>query len=228
MYYSHSDSGVALAEPVSLLGGPLPACKKTIDAQAQQIIDDATDTSVAAATRAAKAIKAIVTTYYPKSVGKFKTVTYDSSAKGLSVSSTGKGKTLQGEVTVGKDFLANIGPPYFARRVLQVGHEIIHVNQLRAGLGGGTNRALREFLAHCWTALAPSFAGTGCVSHSTRVGMIDCALRYYRCMSAAQQKPYGAKVKALLARRPLEIKASGNTFGPAPKTCSWPDIAKAC
>ena len=208
--------------------GKGPKCNPKLDSKAQAIIDIAADTSLSEAERAERVVRAIVKTYYPKSVRKFATISYDASKRGLEVTYTGKGEKIQGEVTVGKDFLQNTSPKWFARRVLQVGHEIIHVNQQRKGMSGGKQRARREFLAHSWTALAPSPPGTGCLLHRTRVGMIDCALRYFYCMTADQRNNNMQTYKNLLDRRPLEIKASGRKFGPAPSGCDWSQIASNC
>jgi hypothetical protein len=216
-----------------LIGDPpktsaLPKCDTTIDAKAQKIIDAAADTSVSADTRAIQAFTSIMSTYYSRSGGKFDKVSYDATEKGLLITYKGSGEKLRGDVVIGEDFLRNMTSKFFARRVLQVGHEIIHVNQQRKGMSGKAMKARREFGAHSWAALTPTFTGTGCITHSTRVAMIDCALRHYYCMSEKQRKQHKSRIKPLLTRRPLEVKASGKTFDPAPSSCSWDKIKSTC
>jgi hypothetical protein len=109
---------------------------------------------------------------------------------------------------------------FFARRVLQVGHELRHIDQWRAGMVGPTRKAEREFLAHCWAALTPELPGTGCLPHATRVAIIDAALGNLNCLSASVRARYAQHERTLLALRQREQAASGRATTSAPTACT--------
>lgn len=98
---------------------------------------------------------------------------------------------------------------HFARRVLQVGHELEHITQIRSGLAGGHKKYEREFLAFYHEALNPEKQGTGLMQHRTRLRLIDAALGNYYCLSDTKQKEYATKKQELLDRRNSEIDAGG-------------------
>jgi hypothetical protein len=186
-----------------------------IDEQAKKIIEAAKDTSKSIDKRAIEAVNSIVKAYYdPSLVDK---VVYDEKDPGLATSPIGNGKDIKGQITVGKYFIENIGS--FARRVLQVGHELQHVQQQRAGMGGSGKRNEREFLAFHWEATQPEKSGTGKMSHSTRVALVDEALRNYYCLPDADQKTHADKKAELLKLRETEEKASGNPHKDPPSEC---------
>ena len=103
------------------------------------------------------------------------------------------------------------------RRVLQVGHELQHIDQYRAGLIGPAHKAKREFLAHYWTAVAPEPPGTGCVNSATRVAIIDCALAFCHCMTAVERAPYAEH-----ERRLLQLRGQLQPRNPWPPTAGMP------
>src|SRR5262249_32906407 len=147
--------------------------------------------------RAIDAVNSIVQTYYdPALVEK---VVYDEKDPGLSTSPIGTGKDIKGRIFVGKYFIENIGT--CARRVLQVGHELQHIQQQRSGLGGPAKKNEREFLGFHWEATQPEKEGTGSMSHASRVALIDEALRNYYCMADADQKTHADKKEELLKLR---------------------------
>jgi hypothetical protein len=188
---------------------------KALDEKAKKIIDAAKDASKNIDQRAIDAVTNIVKTYYdPTLVEK---ITYEEKEPGLATSPVGIGKDIKGNITVGKYFIENIDS--FARRVLQVGHELEHVQQQRAGMGGGAKRNEREFLAFHWEATNPEKAGTGKMSHSTRVALIDEALRNYYCMPEENQKTHADKKEELLKLRDTEEKASGHEHTDPPNKC---------
>jgi hypothetical protein len=128
--------------------------------------------------------------------------------------------SITGTITVGRYFVDNTTSAGIARRVLQVGHELQHIDQQRSGKGGPTNRHLREFLAFHWEATAPEAAGTGRVSHATRVALIDAALGNYNCLDATEKTQHQTKQQELLTLRTTEQAASGQPATPAPTACS--------
>jgi hypothetical protein len=188
---------------------------KALDETAKKIIQAAKDTSKGIEERAINAVNSIVKAYYdPALVEK---VVYDDKDKGLTTTPIGKGKDIKGQITVGRTFIENIDS--FARRVLQVGHELQHVQQQRLGMGGPSKKNEREFLAFHWEATQPEKVGTGKMPHATRVDLIDEALRNYYCMPDADQKSHADKKEELLKLRATEEKASGKEHKEPPKKC---------
>lgn len=187
-----------------------------LDEKAKKIIEAAKDTSKGKDQRAIDAVNSIVKTYYdPALVDK---VVYDEKDPGLTTSPIGTGKDIKGQITVGKYFIENIDS--FARRVLQVGHELQHVQQQRSGMGGPAKKNEREFLAFHWEATQPEKAATGKMPHASRVALIDEALRNYYCMPDADQKTHADKREELLKLRETEEKASGKEHTEPPKECN--------
>jgi hypothetical protein len=187
-----------------------------LDENAKKIIASAKDTSKGIDQRAIDAVNSIVKTYYdPALVEK---VFYDEKDPGLTTSPIGKGNDIKGQIAVGKYFIENIDS--FARRVLQVGHELQHVQQQRSGMGGPAKKNEREFLAFHWEATQPEKAATGKMPHATRISLIDEALRNYFAMPDADQKTHADKKDELLKLREVEEKASGKGHTEPPKDTS--------
>ena len=192
----------------------------SIDPTAQAIITAAQTTSTPIADRATAAVRAIIDTYYGSQASKVAAIVYSDSEPGLATTYTGTGAAITGTITVGRYFVENTTRAGFARRVLQVGHELQHIDQQRSGMGGPTKRHLREFLAFHWEATAPEAAGTGRVSHASRVALIDAALSNYNCLDAAEKTQHQTKQQALLTLRTTEQAASGQPATSPPTACS--------
>jgi hypothetical protein len=188
----------------------------TPDEKAKAIIAAAQDTTKPIEQRAVAAVKSIVQTYWDAT--KLDSVVWDEKEPGLSTEPVGTGKDLKGKIYVGKNFIDSV-PSAFARKVLQVGHEMQHVDQQRAGMGGPAKKAEREFLAFHWEATQPEVAATGRMSHVTRVALIDGALGNYYCMPEADQKKYADKKQELLTLRDTESKKGGNKPTDPPASC---------
>ncbi|PWJ57479.1 uncharacterized protein DUF4157 [Dyadobacter jejuensis] len=187
------------------------------DARATAIITRAQN-SDAISVRAMRLVSDIICTYYPSQAGKIRNIRYNASEAGLHVFSVGSGATTRADLNVGDYFINNASS--FARRVLQVGHELMHVEQYRTGMAGGHKSDEREFLAFYWESLTDEFEGTGRMSHGTRKNLIDGALGYYYCLSAALQTTHDAKKQTLLTRRATVDGTRGNAPTPAPTACS--------
>ena len=196
-----------------------PTCSRTLDATAKAIIKDAQDPAYGKHSRAVRAVWSIVKTYYPTDVGLVSSVIFLSTELGLSTTSVGSPPTVRGIITVGPNFIDNTTERFFARRVLQVGHELQHIKQWRAGMRGATYKHKREFLAHHWTATTPESPGTGCMRPETRVASIDCALGHYHCMSATDQAKYATWKSRLLTLRAGVEAASGRSATSPRATC---------
>jgi hypothetical protein len=132
------------------------------DVHADALVRRAKDIYVPPGERAIEAVKSIVLQYYDESM--LCDVVYDENEGDLSTAPISIISDIQGEVTVGKYF-EHIDA--FARRVLEVAHELQHVQQQRDGMRGNRNEEKREFLAHSWGALEPAKTGTGHV-HDAR------------------------------------------------------------
>ena len=196
-----------------------PGQTNALDARARAIISAAQDATVPLNVRAVETVRRILSEYYPSEVSKVSAVTFLAGQDGLATSPVGTGATLTGAITVGRNFVEGTNNAFFARRVLQVGHELRHVDQQRAGMGGEARRHEREFLAHHWAATSAELPGTGRVNHSTRVAMIDAALGHLVCLSPAQRAGYATQEQALLALRRTHQAASGHPPTPAPTVC---------
>lgn len=196
-----------------------PKPKRSIDASAQAIIDAAQDdkTTPDIGKRATAAVESILKTYYPGEAAKVSDVIYEEKEPGLSTTPVGSGSNLTGKIFVGKAFVEQISS--FARRVLQVGHELQHVDQQRAGMGGGQNLNKREFLAFAWEALQQPKPGTGRLAYAMSRDLVDCALGYLYCLSGDEQKANDSKKAELLKKRDEVNGKGGNPSTEPPTTC---------
>ncbi len=193
--------------------------KNPLDTKARAMIDKAKDSSVDIDKRAVQLVNDIIAQYFPGEASKVDTVVFDEkrAGSGLATQSVGSGATAKGNIAVGTYFVTNVDA--FARRVLQVGHELDHINQYRGGLAGGQNKNKREFLAFYSEALAEEKAGTGRMSYSTRLALIDAALGYFYCLSADEQTDSESKKAALLKRREDVNGKAGNEPTDSPTSC---------
>ncbi|HWQ18539.1 MAG TPA: DUF4157 domain-containing protein [Methanotrichaceae archaeon] len=183
--------------------------------QANAIIAKAKDQNVPLNARAIEAVNGIIREYYDPSM--VSEVVYSENERGLATSPVGKGKDIRGRITVGKYFIEHIDS--FARRVLQVGHEMQHVEQQRQGMGGEKNKNKREFLAFYWEGLATERLGTGQMPDATRRDLIDAALGNYNCLSQDEQKANAGKRDELLKRRVTVNGTHGNPSTQPPSDC---------
>jgi hypothetical protein len=216
-------SGHGLAEP------PSAPSRCALDATARAIIAAAQDASVPIDVRARDTVRRIIATYYPTEAAKVSGVQFPDFVRdrdgtvrrvqGLDTLSEGSGAATRGLIRIGRDFIDGTNGQFFARRVLQVGHELRHIDQWRAGMTGPARAAEREFLAHAWTALAPEKPGTGCMPHTLRVSIIDAALGNLNCLTPADRTRHAQTAATLLALRTREQQASGRPATPAPTTC---------
>jgi hypothetical protein len=193
--------------------------KNPLDDKAKAIIAKAKDTKVDADKRAAQLVKDIISEYYSGDAVKVDSVIFDDAkaGTGLNTESVGSGATTKGKISVGNYFLNNVDS--FARRVLQVGHELQHIDQYRGGLAGGQNKDKREFLAFYDEASATEKSGTGRLSYATRLALIDAALGYFYCLSDDDQKAFDSKKQALLKRRDEVNGKGGNEPTDPPAKC---------
>jgi hypothetical protein len=190
--------------------GAPPKKKSPLDAPAEAIVTAAQDSSKPAADRGVALVRAIIATYFPTSTALVKDVVWRAAEPGL-LTSAADGKDVQGTIYVGTSFLDQATAKGFARRVIQVDHELEHIRQHRTGgMGGPKNSNLREFLAFAREAMQAELAGTGRISHSTRVDLIDEALRNYYALSDDQRKQHAATKQALLTERERHDGKSGN------------------
>ena len=186
-----------------------PAATTALDDRAHAIINAAQADHPAIAERAVSTVRQIINTYYADRASTVSDITYDSSEPGLMTTSVGRGASSTGSIAVGEYFVTNTTAAEFARRVLQVGHELEHIQQYRSGLGGGGHRHEREFLAFSHEGTATAVAHTGRMAHATRVRLIDEAIRHYNAFSAADKERYAEQYRDLLAERTREQRASG-------------------
>jgi uncharacterized protein DUF4157 len=189
-----------------------------IDKKAQAIINAAQNTKIPIKKRAIQAVNNIIKTYFPSQAGMVKKVVYKASEPGLEVSAASTPKA-KGTITVGDYFVKNTNKKRLARRVLQVDHEFEHIRQQRQGLGGPQRKHLREFLSFTREALSPEKPGTGRVSHSTRVALIDAALKNYSKLKNKEKIMYKKKCVNLIAARKTHSAKSGRKHPHPPSSC---------
>ena len=185
------------------------------DVHAEAIVTKAKDTDVPLGDRAVEAVKSIVREYYDESM--LSDVVYDENEGGLSTTPVGRGNAIKGKITVGKYFIEHIDA--FARRVLQVGHELQHVQQERDGLRRHRNQDKREFLAHSWGALEPEKTGTGLLPDAQRREMIDAALGYFNCLGEDEKNGFAERKAELLRQREGVNGTRGNASTQPPTQC---------
>ena len=198
---------------------PRPA---PVDADAQRIIDLAADTTTTTeAEGAGRSSRRSSTSTSPATPPRSRASPSTDRCPGCTTTYHGTGAATTGTIEVGEDFVTGTTQRHFARRVIQVGHEIEHVDQVRSGMAGEARSDEREFIAHYHGAIRTELPGTGKVQHSTRVQMIDGALGYYYCLSADLRKNNASKRDELITRRATEVRRSGhNNLGAAPTTCT--------
>lgn len=190
------------------------------DARADAIIATAANTTMFLQDRAIKVVNDIICAYMPSQASKVRKILYYPAERGLHTQNVGTGATTKGDICVGDYFVNNTTNAGISRRVLQVAHELQHIDQYRSGMTGGTKSDEREFLAFYTEALADEFIGTGSMSHSTRKNVIDAALGYYYCLTAALQTQYATNLQTLLTRRQTVNGTNGNAPTAAPTSCT--------
>jgi hypothetical protein len=150
-------------------------CNNPLDARARSIIQAAQGATNGLWMRAIQVVWRIIGEYYPADAAKVSGVGWQPNLSGLETQRDQFAATgvIYGRIFVGTYFISNTNANQFARRVLQVGHELQHIDQYRRGI---TNQNEREFLAFYWAAMAQEKPGTGCLSHAMRRDLIDCAI----------------------------------------------------
>ena len=115
---------------------PSRASNNPLDSRVRAIIAAVQDSGSPIHSRATRAVWYILYNYYRPEVGKISTVIFNEKEPGLNTQSIGQGANATGTIKVGRYFLERTTDKYFARRVLQVGHELQHIDQYRAGIIG--------------------------------------------------------------------------------------------
>lgn len=197
-----------------------------LDEKAKKIIAIAADTKKDAEQRAVAVVKAIIDEYYSADKPLVDSVVYNNKEAGTGVKASqkfakgSKPEESTGIIYVGDDFLKGVTETHFARRVLQVGHEIEHIHQWREGLAGGHKVNEREFLAFYHEATLPEKPGTGRMVPGTRLRLIHGALDNYVCMDADKQKEHATKQKDLLDKRTAIISGGIKAEKEVPTSCA--------
>jgi Domain of unknown function (DUF4157) len=188
-----------------------------LDERARAIIAMASDQKVAAESRAVQVVRNILDTYFPADAAELVSrVVFDSKVEhGLKTEAV-TGPTTKGTIKVGNDFLSGTTAQNFAHRVLQVDHELEHIRQHRRGMGGHADQPLREFLAFHREALEPELPGTGHIQISTRVTIIDEALKNYCLFSSELRDRFADERNELLNARARHI-ATGRVADDIPR-----------
>lgn len=200
------------------VGRTAQSASNALDSRANAIIATAGGTAANSA-KAMQVVNDMLCSYMPSQVAKVRKINYFSSEPGLATRSVGSGATARGDICVGDSFLTGTTRGNISRRILQLAHELEHIDQYRSGLAGQNNKAEREFLAFYHEGLADEFAGTGRMSHATRKRLIDAALGQYNCLSAALKTTHLSKQQDLLTRRQTVNGTNGNPSTDPPAGC---------
>src|SRR5262249_32167692 len=168
---------------------PADRGSNAIDARGAGIIAIAQDKSRPIDQRAIQVVRGIICQYYPNELSKVNDVVFEQpnsaapSGKfdGIITSSVGTGASATGTMDVSTSVVENV-PTHLAHEVLRVRHELDHIDQFRAGMGGDSRKHEREFLAHYAEATGVEQPGTGRMSAPTRINIIDAALKHFNCL----------------------------------------------
>lgn len=195
-----------------------PGQPNALDPRADAIIATASRTD-SNPSKALKVVHDMICAYMPGQASKVRKINYFSGEQGLKVRSVGSGSTAQGDLCVGDTFLNTTSRKGISRRLLQLAHELEHIEQYRTGLAGGNHKAEREFLAFYHEGMAEEFIGTGRMADNTRKSLIDAALGQYNCFSAQLQTTHLSKKNDLLTRRQTVNGTRGNASTSPPSGC---------
>jgi hypothetical protein len=194
-----------------------------LDDRANNIIAIASRAGLNEAQKAVQIVQSIICVYFPNHASSVEGIEFRESVEnGLEVSPAGtrSGAGATGRIYVSRQFLQGTTSQFFARRVLQVRHELQHIEQYQSGMTGQGNRRQREFLAHATVALSNEVEGTGRMSRTTRRDVIDEALRHYYCMPDADQVRHRTLRDDLLRRRETLVRSGRlSTQTELPSSC---------
>jgi uncharacterized protein DUF4157 len=216
-------SGPGSSECPALPQAPAPrpgsgAGRNPMDQTAARIVALARNEAIPIEQRGPQLVRAIICQYYPQELQKVSNVDFDPSlSSGLATTSVGRGPNARGIIHASRHFVENANDN-FAHEVLRVKHELEHIDQYRQGMTGSDRKQEREFLAHAHAALAGEEPGTGTVRPSTRVSMIDQALRQYYCFDQAKKDEHAGLRDQILARR-SEMQPMVDNPSDPPATC---------
>jgi Zn-dependent peptidase ImmA (M78 family) len=189
-----------------------------LDTRAEGIIATAAGNGANSA-KAMQVVNDMLCTYMPGQASKVRKITYFSTEPGLGTQSVGTGATARGDICVGDNFLNGTTRSNISRRLLQLAHELEHIEQYRTGLAGAGHKTEREFLAFYHEGLAEEFVGTGRMPNSTTRQLIDAALGQYNCLSADLKTTHQSKQQDLLTRRQTVNATNGNPSTNPPESC---------
>ena len=151
--------------------------------------------------RAVNAVTAILDTYYQDKKSMVNKVIWVEDLDGLNTKAQGRGPKVTGELQVGRKFITHTTGPNFARHVLQVAHELEHVQQHRDGMGGKKKKPEREFLAFYHEGTATEVPHTGHMGQEMRIDLLNEAIVNYNKLSDDDKKKYEDQYKDLLEKK---------------------------
>lgn len=178
-----------------------PARSTSLDEQARAIISAAQAETPGIEERAVNAVRAIIDSYYPDKKSMVKEVKWAATLDGLMTTAQGKGPKVTGVISVGEKFIVHTKSQHFARHVLQVGHELEHIQQHRDGLGGDKKKHEREFLAFYHEGTATELPHTGHMRPEMRIRLLDEAIQNYNALSDGDKRKYVDQYRDLLEQK---------------------------
>src|SRR5438132_1544753 len=152
--------------------------------------------------RAVNAVTAIIDTYYPEKKSMVELVKWwETDLDGLQTTAQGSGTKVTGVIEVSRKFITHNTGRNFARHVLQVGHEVEHIQQHRDGMGGKKKKPEREFLAFYHEGIATEVPHTGHMGPEMRIDLLNEAIVNYNKLSDDDKKKYEDQYKDLLEKK---------------------------
>lgn len=190
-----------LAAPPEKKGADKPEAKPeqkkdALDENAKKIVKEAQDKSKPLEQRGVEAVKKIIDTYWKDASNKPNKIVFDKDLESGLGTKNGKEKTLK----VSKEFVESVQDKHFARKVIQVGHELKHFEQYAKGMSGENKKHEREYEANGWSARAQEKPGTGVMSEDMRKRYAQEALGHYKQMNSEQKERYKEDANGLTRR----------------------------
>jgi hypothetical protein len=208
---AHGKSAVQAAEKQAQCPDVDPRRKQIADSRlddnARAVISAAQDGSSPLEERGPRLIRLMLEKYFADRASKVTTIGWKDDADGLEARPDQPGALL-----VGRYYVQCLNSSSIAKHVLQLGHELDHIDQYSTDLRFVRGRPdahvpEREFLAFYNEATAAEKPGTGTIRHDTRVKMADEALGWFNCLSPDLQPKYRSKQQELLTLRVEKFRA---------------------
>ncbi len=227
---NHEKNTVQRKQPAN--EGPVPKAHgggdNPLDKTALSIIAIAANEKLSNEYRAQKIVRKIIKNYFPHKKKMVKDIIYEPNIAGLKTYRVGEGTLAKGIIAAGDTFITNTNEDFFARQVLRVEHELLHIEQYRENMIGKEKQDEREFLAHYATAMGVEYKGTGRLPLTVRYAIVNAAVGYWYCLPIEKRREYFGRLEALFFVYEILFDVGADRInieavGPIPRTCARPE-----